>query len=59
MSDFWEIALGTRFDDASDTPNFNFASKEDFRGVNISSLKTNIDSIKSNPQYSSLVLTII
>ena len=35
VSDFWEIALGARFDDASDTPDFNFASKEAFRGVNI------------------------
>lgn len=55
VSDFWEIALGTRLDDASDTPAFNFSDPAAFTGVNISNLKANIDSIKSNPQYSALL----
>jgi len=55
VSDFWEIALGTRFDDASDIPAFDFSSPAAFSGVNISNLKANIDSIKSNPQYSALL----
>ena len=55
VSDFWEIALGTRLDDASDFPDLNFSDPAAFTGVNISDLKANIDSIKSNPQYSALL----
>jgi len=56
VSDFWEFALGTRFDDASDIPAFDFSDPAAFTGVNISNLKANIDSIKSNPQYSALLV---
>jgi hypothetical protein len=54
VSDFWEMALGTRYDDPQSTPDHNFSNKTSFEaliGANMTELRDRIAQIKDNPEY--------